>query len=283
MQSLIITNSGEELIAKLITGTDTARFTKFSASDHDYSGVDLETLTELDDIKQTMTISDVARIDTTTVKIEAVLDNIELESGYYIRALGLYAQDEEGSETLFAVSIEPDTPSYLPPFSEKTVSSINYTFNVKVSNSEQITIEVEPGANASAKSVEELKKDVKDLKATLEEQSSAISEAKAVAEAAKSAADTVKTAQKPIAFSVPVDAWSESENPIFPFFAEIADNSVTAADLPRVDFDKASILAAAEAGVIICETTAGKITLFAEKTPITTLSGVYTITKGGVE
>lgn len=84
-------------------------------------------------------------------------------------------------------------------------------------------------------------------------------------------------------FSVPVSAWTASEDPDFPFTAEIADSTVTANDLARVDFDKASIRAASAAVVITGATIEGKITLLAEKAPTAVLSGVYRIIKGGVE
>lgn len=146
MQNLVITNSGEELTAKLIAGTTTAAFTKIVASERDYSGIDLKSLLELSDIKQTIFVSSVTRTDTTMIEVLAAMDNSELTTGYYTRALGVIAEDANGNEILFAVSIETDNPSYLPPFSGKTVSSVTYRLNIKVDNSEQVKIEVNPGA-----------------------------------------------------------------------------------------------------------------------------------------
>lgn len=146
MQNLVITNSGEELTAKLIAGTTTAAFTKIVASERDYSGIDLKSLSELSDIKQTVFVSSVTRTDTTMIEVLAAMDNSELTTGYYTRALGVIAEDASGNEILFAVSIETDNPSYLPPFSGKTVSSVTYRLNIKVDNSEQVKIEVNPGA-----------------------------------------------------------------------------------------------------------------------------------------
>lgn len=143
---LIITNAGEELISRLISETAAARFTKVSTTDHDYSGIDPKTLTELDDVKQTVLISDISRVDKTLVEIIAAFDNKELKIGYYTRALGVYAEDQDGNEILFGVGIEQEHPSYLPPFSGRTVSSITYRLNIKVNNSEQVKIEVDPGA-----------------------------------------------------------------------------------------------------------------------------------------
>lgn len=160
---LIITNAGEELISRLISETAAAQFTKISASDHDYSGADPKMLTELDNVKQTVLISGISRIDTTLVEIIAAFDNKGLETGYYARALGVYAEDQDGNEILFCVGVDPDHPSYLPPFSGRTVSSITYRLKIKVNNSEQVNIEVNPGAYPTVEQFSDLQKQFAEL------------------------------------------------------------------------------------------------------------------------
>lgn len=156
MQNLVITRRGQELMSKLIAGMTTAKFTRIAGSDHDYSGVMLEGITELEEVKQTAIISKVSQTDITFVEVLAVLDNSALAEGYYIKALGLYAKDGEGTEILYAVSIEPTAPDYLPAFSGKTVSSISYRLITKVDNSEQVTLEVNPGAFPTVEQVENI-------------------------------------------------------------------------------------------------------------------------------
>ena len=158
MQNLVITNSGQELMSKLIAGTTTATFTKIAGSDHDYSGISLEDITELEDVKQTALISKVSRTDLTIVEVLAALDNSSLTEGYYVRALGLYAKDGDGTEILYAISIEPTAPDYLPAFSGKTVSSITYRLITKVDNSEQVTLEVNPGAFPTIEQVDNIQR-----------------------------------------------------------------------------------------------------------------------------
>lgn len=160
MQNLIITHSGEELTAKLIAGTTTAAFTKISASDYDYSGIDLKSLVELNGVRQTADISSITRTDLTMIEILAVIDNSKLTAGYYIRTLGIFAEDATGNEILFAVSIETENPSYLPSFSGKTISSITYRMNIKVDNSEQVKIELNPGAYPTIEQLEGVQKTV---------------------------------------------------------------------------------------------------------------------------
>lgn len=146
MENLVITNQGKELVAKMIEGTESATFTKVSASDHDYSNVNLQELTELTDVRQTVFVSSINRIDTALVEILAAMDNRELQEGYYSRAVGVFAEDGNGTEILFGVSIETENPFYLPKFGGKTTSSVTYRFNIKVDNSEQVEIKLNPGA-----------------------------------------------------------------------------------------------------------------------------------------
>lgn len=154
---IVITNDGLELMSKLISETATAQFTKISASDHDYSNIDPKTLIELEDVRQTVLVSGISRVDKTLIEIIAAFDNKDLETGYYAKALGVFAEDQDGNEILFCVGVEPDHTSYLPPFSGRTTSSITYRLKIKVNNSEQVIMEALPGANVTVEQFEEFR------------------------------------------------------------------------------------------------------------------------------
>lgn len=158
MQNLVITGKGQELTAQLIAGISTATFTKIATSSYDYSSSTLEDVTELYDIKQTALVSKVSKTGTTIVEVLAKVDNTNLESGYYIKALGLYAKGSDGIEILFGVSIETDHPDYMPPQNGTAVSGISYRLNTKVDNSSQVTIEVNPAASPTMEQVETLER-----------------------------------------------------------------------------------------------------------------------------
>ena len=53
----------------------------------------MEGLDSLTEIKQTSVVSKITRVNEATVKIETSFSNTELTEGYYMRALGLYAED----------------------------------------------------------------------------------------------------------------------------------------------------------------------------------------------
>lgn len=162
MQNLIITNKGQELVSKLIAGQTTATFTSIATTDHDYSGATLEDLLSLEDVKQTVAISSVSVTDNAYVEITARIDNSNLTSDYYVRAVGLFAQDNEtGDNILYGVSLcDTGDPDHMPAFGGKTVTGISYRFNVKVDNSAQVELVIDPAAVPSMEQVEAIEEKI---------------------------------------------------------------------------------------------------------------------------
>lgn len=157
MNDLIITKQGQDLIAKMIAGTDTAKFTKLQTSSHDYTSESLELVSELSEVKQEVEISSVQRTDTSLVQVIAAIDNTEITEGYYVRAIALFAKDSNENEILYAIATD-NNPDYMPAFGGKTVSGISYRLNTKVDVSNQVIIELNPANNATIEQVENIEK-----------------------------------------------------------------------------------------------------------------------------
>lgn len=157
MNDLIITKQGQSLIAKMIAGTDTAKFTKLQTSSHDYTSDSLELLSELTEVKQEVEVSSVQRTDTSLVQVIAAIDNKEIIDGYYVRTIGLFAKDSKENEILYAIATD-DKPDYMPAFGGKTVSGISYRLNTKVDVANQVIIELNPANSATIEQVENLEK-----------------------------------------------------------------------------------------------------------------------------
>lgn len=157
MNDLIITKQGQSLIAKMIAGTDTAKFTKLQTSSHDYTSDSLELLSELTEVKQEVEVSSVQRTDTSLVQVIAAIDNKEIVDGYYIRTIGLFAKDSKENEILYAIATD-DKPDYMPAFGGKTVSGVTYRLNTKVDVANQVIIELNPANSATIEQVENLEK-----------------------------------------------------------------------------------------------------------------------------
>ncbi len=133
---LIITGKGQALIAKMIAGTGEAEFTRIATSSMAYDPDQLEKLDELADIRQTSLVSSIERVNEVSIKIEGAFDNTELTQGYYMRTLGLYVDDPEEGEILYAVTTETTGNCYMPPYNGVTVSGAQIELITTVGNAE---------------------------------------------------------------------------------------------------------------------------------------------------
>lgn len=160
MQKLIITNAGQVIIAKLVAGTADINFTKVKTSDYEYEASDIPTLTDLYQVKQTANVSSVSIVSSTIVKVRAIINNTGLTTGYYVKAVGLYATDSSTSEEiLFGVSLCSDVADYIPAQSD-TVTGVTYTFNCKVDDTEHVNVTVNPAGVTPMEDFEELENTV---------------------------------------------------------------------------------------------------------------------------
>ncbi len=157
---LVITQAGQKLISGMLSGgVGSLRFTRISISAAEYDLSGLENLTELSDVRQTSLISRTEKSGESAVTIEAALTNEQLSEGYYMRAIGLFAQDlnsAEGGEILFAVTVEQSGNCYMPPFNGLTVSGAVVKLIVAVENAENISLETNSAAVATAADIKRL-------------------------------------------------------------------------------------------------------------------------------
>ena len=155
--NLVITNQGQKVLAELLTGKTKLQFSKVQLSDFDYVGVDLKTLTEIRNVRQETLISGVKIVGRNLVELVASVDNTALETGYYIKAIGIFAQLEDGSEFLFAVTTD-EVPYYMPILKGKSNTAVVYKFNISVADTAVINVTVKPTATPTITQVEELEK-----------------------------------------------------------------------------------------------------------------------------
>ncbi len=154
---LVITNKGQALLAKMMTGEGNVEFTKTSTSDMEYTLEQLEALTEFSGVKQTVSVAKVTRTNGVAVTIEAIFNNLELTEGYHMRALGLYAIDPDDGEILYAVTAEMSGCCYMPAYNGVTVSGACIKLVTTVGNAENVSLEVDPGVYATVGEIKELR------------------------------------------------------------------------------------------------------------------------------
>ena len=102
------TEKALNLIAKMLAGKiEQIDFTKIKVSDKDYSLLsveELQNLEELEEIKQETQVSEKVLLDDNTVNVHGIIYNTELENSYYLRTIGLYANDPDEGEILYSIT-----------------------------------------------------------------------------------------------------------------------------------------------------------------------------------
>lgn len=147
---LVITDKGSGLAMKALTGDAAVRFTKIAASSRQYPEEGLAQLAALEDIRQQCGVSEVGAKGEATAGVRGVMPNTDLEEGYYIRTVGLYADDPDEGEILYGVSAElSEGGCYVPPYKHQTVSSLYFNLCVSVGSSHSVELRVDPGAVAT--------------------------------------------------------------------------------------------------------------------------------------
>lgn len=158
---LITTKKGEALVAKVLTGAvDKINFTTVVSSGARYEVSELEDLTELEDIKQTSLISHKEIVNDVSIKLQAAFTNTELTTGYYMRTLGLFAEDPDEGSVLFAVTVETTGNCYMPAYNGVTVSGASIVLITTISNAENVNLEVDPAAIATANDVNNVRSEI---------------------------------------------------------------------------------------------------------------------------
>lgn len=141
-----ITDKGKDLITREIAGITELTFTKISASNNKLADtVNLETLINIDGVKQTVNVSKVEKIGTSQIKVTATFNNSGLMNGYGMETLGIYAKDTSGTEVLFAVTVA-GTSDYMPATNGINLSTVTVELIFNLSNTDNVSLSVDTAA-----------------------------------------------------------------------------------------------------------------------------------------
>lgn len=161
--TFVITNKGQALMAKLMQGKGTCTFTAIKLSSQAYTENQLVGLNALGNVKQTTPISKKTVINATSIQIEGAIDNTKLTVGYNIQTIGIFANDPDEGEILYAVA-RATTAGYMPPYNGITVSGGYFKFVITVGNANNVTIQLDPAGYATIGDVDALNKEIANLK-----------------------------------------------------------------------------------------------------------------------
>lgn len=160
---VVITRKGQALMAKLMSGSGTTHFTAIKVSDSSFNEDQLEGLTSIGNVKQTVSISKADRTNNVAAEVEGAILNTNLTVGYYMRTLGLYAQDPDEGEILYAVTIASQA-GYMPPFNGKTTSGAFFRITTTIGNADNLNVQVNPSAVATIGEINDLQKQIDAMK-----------------------------------------------------------------------------------------------------------------------
>lgn len=154
---IVITKKGQSLISKLIEGKS-MKLTKLSISDSIYEDSELESLSFIDNVKQTIAIERMLRVNDTTIRLQASISNELLTEGYFMSTVGIYADDPEEGEILYAVMIAK-VSGWMPPYTGISVTSSIFNITLVVGNADNVTIEMSSD-NATIIDIQELQSQI---------------------------------------------------------------------------------------------------------------------------
>lgn len=180
--STILTQKAHNLMAKSLGNTAEIQFTKIRSSDHDYSVLnsqELEALTEIEDIKQEISVSEVKIMNDAAVKVHGVILNTELTQGYYIKTIALYAEDPDEGEILYSITVAT-LFDWMPPYNGLASSSALVNLITVISNAENVSINVDPSAIVSITMFNEFKDQVNSQMSEIPQQTYITEKAKTV-------------------------------------------------------------------------------------------------------
>ena len=144
---LQLTNKGIALQAKVQAGTQ-LHITKLKlGSGVVAGGTDIKTLNDLIAPEQNLGIGGKEAVGG-YCKISATITNTGLEAGYYVRELGVFAQDPDDGEVLYAYTTD-GAPDYLPAGGGSTVISQEFSVMIAVDDVDNIEVDIDPAALAT--------------------------------------------------------------------------------------------------------------------------------------
>ncbi len=157
LSDFVLTAKGRALLGKLMQGRCTTTFSNVKVSSIRYTKAQLSTVNTLPAIWKQAAVTKLLIVDSSTVQIEASMDNMDLTEDKVIGTVGLYAMDPDEREILYALASVEDG-SILPAFAgEKTAVGLAFRFDIAVSDSAKIDVKVDPNGYATVRDARALR------------------------------------------------------------------------------------------------------------------------------
>lgn len=144
-QQSVLTAKARDLHAKVEAGELTLNLTKIKLGSGTLENTDnVDTMTDIKHVEQEVGISAKTPKEGGICSITGIITNSSVNVGFYVKELGLFAQDESGTEFLYAYMTDA-RPDYQPSkdYGGAPVTA-SYSIDVAISNASKITVMVDP-------------------------------------------------------------------------------------------------------------------------------------------
>ena len=159
----VMTDAGINLLADSIVKGYKIEFVKMVIGSGEYSEEEKKTTalrqhTSLKEKQQEFGFSSVKSTEESEILLKAVISNAALDTGYYMREIGIIAKKEgDTDEILYSIAIA-EVPDFLP--GKENPTEVIQEYYTKVNNASDVTISVNQGAYATAEDVDEIRKTI---------------------------------------------------------------------------------------------------------------------------
>lgn len=161
----LYTNVGTKMMSEVLSGA-TMTITKAVGGAGTTAAESLAALTDVKDQKQTLKILGIEDATDSTgndagKRIKIQITNEDVETGYILHQVGIYAKLADGEETLLII-MQDDRGVEIPSHTENSDFEIELYGIMAISNVANIEVTVDPNAVASVKMVNDTKKALQD-------------------------------------------------------------------------------------------------------------------------
>lgn len=152
----VMTNAGARLLTRAQAGEIKIEFTRIAVGNGNYTAAEktldaLQKRTALKSLKNSYTLSDVDVFSDYSVKVTALITNLDpvtrkvlVKQGYYINEMGLYAKpagEPDSAEVLYSITVTAgENGDFMPPYNGYNPAQIIQDYFATVDNSAEVTI-----------------------------------------------------------------------------------------------------------------------------------------------
>ena len=138
-----ITDNGRALIADTLANNKQIIFTRMITSSKIYEdSTDVSKLTNIDEIKQTVSMSKISQ-EGTRIRLNAVFTNSTVNTSYKIQTIGLYAKTGTGNEILYSITRAKE-PDVMPATNGINLATVEIDLITEINNSNGATMLMNP-------------------------------------------------------------------------------------------------------------------------------------------